>query len=86
MRKHCGLVFGTARPFGDRRWLLPFLASMLIAATLLLAAAAASSRRPTPVAAPSYSTWHPIGSPTRTTTLSSREPRAAFSISDVRRC
>jgi hypothetical protein len=39
MRKNWGLSSGHARPFGDRRWLLPFLASLLVTATLLLAAA-----------------------------------------------
>jgi hypothetical protein len=39
MRKNWGLGSGPARPFGDRRWLLPFLASLLVTATLLLAAA-----------------------------------------------
>ena len=39
MRKNWGLSSGPARQFGDRRWLLPFLASLLVTATLLLAAA-----------------------------------------------
>jgi len=39
MRENLGLSSGPARPFGDYRWLLPFLASLLVSNTLLLAAA-----------------------------------------------
>jgi len=39
MRKNLGLSSGPARTFGDLRWLLPFLASLLIMDTLLLATA-----------------------------------------------
>ena len=39
MRKNLGLSSGPAWTFGDLRWLLPFLASLLVTATLLLAAA-----------------------------------------------
>lgn len=39
MRKNCGLGSSPTRPFGDRWWLLPFLASLLVTTTLLLAAA-----------------------------------------------
>ena len=36
MRKNWRLSSGSARPFGDRGWLLPFLATLLVTATLLL--------------------------------------------------
>ena len=36
MRKNRGVSSGSARPFGDRGWLLPFLATLLVTATLLL--------------------------------------------------
>ena len=36
MRKNRGLSSGSAWPFDDRRWLLPFLATLLVTATLLL--------------------------------------------------
>jgi hypothetical protein len=39
MRKTWGLNSSPGRPFNDRRWLVPFLASLLVSATLFLAAA-----------------------------------------------
>ena len=36
MRKNWRLSSGSARPFGDRGWLLPFLTTLLVTATLLL--------------------------------------------------
>ena len=36
MRKNWRLSSGSARPFGDRGWLLSFLATLLVTATLLL--------------------------------------------------
>jgi hypothetical protein len=38
MRRNWGISSGPARPFGDRRWLVPFLASLLVTATIFLAA------------------------------------------------
>ena len=40
MRKNRGL--NSARPFDDRRWLLPFLATLLVTVTLLLSDGARS--------------------------------------------
>jgi hypothetical protein len=45
MRKSWGLGSGPARPFGDRLWLVPFLASLLVAATIFLAALSRRRRR-----------------------------------------
>ena len=36
MRKNWRLSSGSARPFGDCGWLLPFLTTLLVTATLLL--------------------------------------------------
>jgi len=48
MRENLGLSSGPARPFGDYRWLLPFLASLLVSNTLLLAAACGLFSSPHP--------------------------------------
>ena len=83
MRKSCGLNSGPGRPFNDRRWLLPFLASLLVSVTLFLAAACGLFSPPYLagddaflVDVVSFTDWDDGGSPSQRDSGQSVEPEA----------
>lgn len=83
MRKSCGLNSGPGRPFNDRRWLLPFLASLLVSVTLFLAAACGLFSPPYLAGddaflfdVVSFTDWDGGGSPSQQDSGQSVEPEA----------
>uniref|UniRef100_A0A453RZA3 Xylosyltransferase 1 n=2 Tax=Aegilops tauschii subsp. strangulata TaxID=200361 RepID=A0A453RZA3_AEGTS len=89
MRKSCGLNSGPGRPFNDRRWLLPFLASLLVSVTLFLAAACGLFSPPYLagddaflVDVVSFTDWDDGGAPSQRDSGQSVEPEAKDQLLD----